>query len=71
MSAEKIISKVFNDLPLLVTPEKRLEEISERVDINVLLIRLRQEKNKEIKTNLVFLGLALSLILVTGLILSL
>ena len=69
MSAEKIISQEVNDLPPL-TPEKS-EEVSSsgRVDINILLNRARKVKEKETLTNLVFVGLTLSLIFVIGLIL--
>ena len=71
MSAEKIISQEVNDLPPLATPEKS-EEVSSsgRVDINILLNRARKVKEKENLTNLVFVGLTLSLIFVVGLILS-
>ena len=71
MSAEKIISQEVNDLPPLATPEKS-EEVSSsgRVDINILLNRARKVKEKETRTNLVFLGLTVSLIFVVGLILS-
>ena len=71
MSAEKIISQGVNDLPPLATPVKS-EEVSSsgRVDINVLLNRARKVKEKETLTNLVFVGLTLSLIFVVGLILS-
>ena len=70
MSAEKIISQDTNDLPPL-TPKKS-EEVSSsgRVDINILLNRARKVKEKENLTNLVFVGLTLSLIFVVGLILS-
>ena len=70
MSAEKIYT-VVNDLPPLSTPEK-IEEVSStgRVDINILLNRARKQKEKETRTNLVFLGLTVSLIFVVGLILS-
>ena len=69
-SAEKIISQDTNNLPPL-TPEKS-EEVSSsgRVDINILLNRARKVKEKETLTNLVFVGLTLSLIFVVGLILS-
>ena len=72
MSVEKIISTEINGLPPLETP-KNIEEVSSsgRVDINILLNRARKVKEKETLTNLVFLGLTLSLILVVGLILSL
>ena len=71
MSAEKINSIELNDLPPLATPEKS-EEVSSsgRVDINILLNRARKVKEKETRTNLVFLGLTVSLIFVVGLILS-
>ena len=71
MSAEKIISPEVNDLPPLATPEKS-EEVSPsgRVDINILLNRARKVREKETLTNLVFVGLTISLIFVVGLILS-
>jgi hypothetical protein len=71
MSAEKIINTKVNNLPSLATPEKS-EEVSSsgRVDINILLNRARKVKEKETLTNLVFVGLTLSLIFVVGLILS-
>ena len=71
MSAEKIISTEINDLPSLATPEKSKEVSSSgRVDINILLNRARKVKEKETLTNLVFIGLTLSLIFIVGLILS-
>ena len=71
MSTEKIITTKANDLHPLETPEMS-EEVSSsgRVDINILLNRARKEKEKENLTNLVFVGLTLSLIFVVGLILS-
>ena len=71
MSAEKISSTEVNDLPPLATPKKS-EEVSSsgRVDINILLNRARKVKEKETLTNLVFVGLTLSLIFIVGLILS-
>ena len=71
MSAEKIINKQANDLPSLATSEQS-EEVSSsgRVDINILLNRARKVKEKETLTNLVFVGLTLSLIFIVGIILS-
>ena len=43
----------------------------QKVDINILLNRVRHEKKKERKENLLFLGLIGSVILVTGIIASL
>ena len=71
MSAEKINSTEINDLPPLATPEKSGEVSSSgRVDINILLNRARKVKEREARTNLVFIGLTISLIFVVGLILS-
>ena len=71
MSAEKIITKEMNDLPPLANSKNSGEVSSSgRVDINILLNRARKIKDKENRTNLVFLGLVVSLIFVVGLILS-
>ena len=71
MSSEKVISTEINNLSPLETPNNN-EEVSSsgRVDINILLNRARKEKEKETRTNLVFVGLIVCLILVAGLILS-
>ena len=71
MSGEKINSTKVNELPPLGTPGKS-EEVSSsgRVDINILLNRARKVKEKETLINLVFVGLALSLIFIVGIILS-
>ena len=71
MSSEKVISTEVNNLPPLEAPNNS-EEVSSsgRVDINILLNRARKVKEKETLTNLVFVGLTLSLIFVVGLILS-
>ena len=71
MSAEKIINTRVDNLSSLATPEKS-EEVSSsgRVDINILLNRARKVEKTETLTNLVFIGLTLSLIFVVGLILS-
>ena len=71
MSSENVISKEVNNLPLLETPNNSEGASSScRVDINILLNRARKVKEKETITNLVFVGLTLSLIFVVGLILS-
>ena len=71
MSAEKKNFTEINDLPLSATPEKN-EEVSSsgRVDINILLNRARKVKERENITNLIFVGLTLSLIFIVGIILS-
>ena len=71
MSAEKKFSSEVSDLAPFVTLEKSEKvSLSGRVNINVLLDRARKVKEKETLTNLVFIGLTLSLIFVVGLILS-
>ena len=68
MSTEKIINADTQNLTSFTTPKTVGNKRTARVDINHLLARVRKEK--ETLTNLVFVGLALSLILVVGLILS-
>jgi len=71
MSAEKKFIAEINGHPTFVAPETSEEASSSgRVDINILLNRARKVKEKESITNLVFIGLILSLIFVVGIILS-
>ena len=71
MSAEKKFSSGISDLPPFVTPEESDEVSSSgRVDINILLNRASKIKKKETATNLIFIGLTLTLIFVVGLILA-
>ena len=71
MSSEKVISTELNDLPSLKTPNNSEKVLSSgRVDINNLLNRARKVKEKKTITNLIFIGLTLSLIFVVGIILS-
>jgi len=71
MSAEKKFSSEISDLPSFLTSEKSKQVPSSgRVDINILLNRARKVQEKETLTNLVFIGLALALIFVVGIILS-
>ena len=72
-----MLSLVFNRL--MSTEVNSLENQSEpskvshqqKVDINILLNRVRHEKKRERKENLLFLGLIGSVIIVTGIIASL
>jgi hypothetical protein len=71
MSAEKIINVKADELSSLVTPQISKEVSSKpRVDINNLIARVREERKREYKTNLMFFSLSVSLIVVVGLILS-
>ena len=69
MSAEKINNKK-NILTATVTPEDSEKTTSGRVDINNLIARVRLEKQKENKINLIFFGLIIALVVVVGTILS-
>ena len=62
MSGEQLTAKDLNN-----TPKARS---SKRVDINNLLSKVRQEKNKEKKENLIFIGLICGVVTVTGIIAS-
>jgi len=69
MSAEKNIYE--NQSPTIITTPLLCEiKHSGRVDINDLLKRARKVKEKENKTNLVFFGLILTLVVIVGFILS-
>ena len=70
MSAEKVINNTKNILTTTMTPEGNVKTTPGRVDINVLINRVRLEKQKENKINLVFLSLIVSVIIIVGIILS-
>ena len=70
MSAEKIINTDIDKVPSFDTPKSE-EALTRRVDINILLSRARKIQEKETRTNLVFFGLIVSLVLVVGILLSL
>ena len=69
MSTEKIIISDKTNFPPLETPNKG-EKINKRVDINILLTRVREEKKKENKLNLVYFSMFASVIFVVGIFLS-
>ena len=74
---EKLFVLVFNDL--MSTEVNSLQNQTEpnrvtqeqKVDINILLNKVRHEKKKERNENILFLGLIGSVIVVTGIIASL
>ena len=63
------MSTEVNSLENQTEPSKVSHQ--QKVDINILLNRVRHEKKKERKENLLFLGLIGSVIVVTGIIASL
>mgnify|MGYP001156705104 CR=1 FL=1 len=70
MSIEKLINTEQQNYTSFTTPIGEEKKISARVDINNLLARVRAEKKKENKINLVFFGLFVALIFIVGIILS-
>ena len=62
MSGEQLTAKDLNKKPT--------GSSSKRVDINNLLSKVREEKNKEKKENLIFVGLICGVVAVTGIIAS-
>ena len=65
----KVMSTEVNSLENQSEPSKVSHQ--QKVDINILLNRVRHEKKRERKENLLFLGLIGSVIVVTGIIASL
>ena len=63
MSGEQLTAKDLN--------KNTISHSSKRVDINILLSKVRQEKNKEKKDNYIFLGLVCGVVAITGIIASL
>ena len=62
MSGEHLTAKDLN--------KNSIGKFSKKVDINNLLAKVRQEKNKEKKDNLIFVGLICGVVAVTGIIAS-
>ena len=64
-----LMSTEVNSLQNQTEPNRIIQE--QKVDINILLNRVRNEKKKERNENILFLGLIGSVIVVTGIIASL
>ena len=62
MSGEQLTAKDLN--------KNSIGKFSKKVDINNLLAKVRQEKNKEKKENYIFLGLICGVVAITGVIAS-
>ena len=62
MSGEQLTAKDLN--------KTSIGHSSKKVDINTLLSKVRLEKNKEKKENLIFVGLIFGVVAVTGIIAS-
>ena len=70
MSQEQVARNLTEDTTLEFVKERKVETRPAKVDINILLDRVRAEKKKEKKENLIFLSLIASVILITGVIAS-
>ena len=72
MSSEHSINNKSLETPNIIDIkiENAQKEIPKRVDINVLLSKVRETKKKEKKENLVFFGVLSSVVIVTGIIAS-
>ena len=68
MSGEQLTAK---DLNKISNPTTFSKSKKTKININDLLHKVRAEKNKEKKENFMFLGLVVSLLVVTGIIASL
>ena len=68
MSGEQIIAKELSSTANINSSEKSKKT---KVNINDLLYKIREEKNKEKKENYVFLSLVIGVLAVTGVIASL
>ena len=68
MSGEQITAKELNSTTNINSSEKSKKT---KVNINDLLYKIREEKNKEKKENYVFLSLVIGVLAVTGVIASL
>ena len=64
-----LMSTEVNSLENQIEPNQNHNQ--QKVDINILLNRVRSEKKREKKENLLFLSLIGSVIIVTGIIASL
>ena len=62
MSGEQLTAKDLNKTPI--------GRSSKKVDINDLLSRVRQQKNKEKKGNYIFLGIIFGVVAVSGILAS-
>ena len=65
MSGENIVNSKLENIEVVSNSKPK------RVDINVLLSKVREEKKKERKESLVFFGLISTVVVVTGVIASL
>ena len=73
MSTEQMSTNLTHNQTIGYVDELKVSNNKEtrKVDINILMDRVREEKKKEKKENIIFLSLIASAILITGVIASL
>ena len=73
MSTEQMSTNLVNSQNIGYEDELKKSKKTDtlKVDINVLMDRVREEKKKEKKENIIFLSLIASVVLITGVIASL
>ena len=69
MSGEQVIQDQSDNAHIKTVRTR--DKIHHRVDINVLMAKVRNEKKKQNKENLVFFGLISSVVVIFGIIASL
>ena len=72
MSGEQISAEtsIKTSQNVIIEPSKNTSKISNRVNINDLMSKVREEEKKQRKENLIFFSLIGSVIIVTGIIAS-
>jgi hypothetical protein len=70
MSKESINYNENENVSILMNPKTGKKNSSGRVDINVLMNRVRLKKQKENAINIVFFGLIVCLVIIVVIILS-
>ena len=71
LNSENVTKIPSVNLNILSSNNSSFRKIPGRVDINNLMSKVREEKKKQKKENLVFLGLVGSVVVITGIIASL
>jgi len=67
-----MLKKQFNKKDFTTVDYKRIHvQQPKGVDLNTLMQRVKEDKKKEKKNNLIFIGAAISSVVITGLIISL
>ncbi len=71
MSTEQMSTDLTQNQAIGYVSDKSKSSDTQKVDINILMDRVREEKKKEKKENIIFLSLIASVIVITGVIASL